>query len=141
MLMSTTTTAPTTSAASIAAAHCDKYLSSTALMTAMKAGEITFEECCAAVEVLSQRNAAAAAKAATPPPAALYAKVSEKGAISVYGLQRMPVTLYLEQWERLLKFSPSLVEFINESLVSGKVRRETAAEKQARKQAAAAAAK
>jgi hypothetical protein len=28
-------------------------------------------------------------------------KVSRKGAISVYGLQRMPVTLYAEQWERL----------------------------------------
>jgi len=28
----------------------------------------------------------------------LYCKVSPKGAISVYGLQRMPVTLYVEQW-------------------------------------------
>jgi hypothetical protein len=33
----------------------------------------------------------------------LYCKVSQKGAISVYGLQRMPVTLYVEQWERLLE--------------------------------------
>ena len=32
----------------------------------------------------------------------LYCKVSEKGALSVYGLQRMPVTLYVEQWGRLL---------------------------------------
>lgn len=29
-------------------------------------------------------------------------KVSEKGALSLYGLQRLPVTLYAEQWERLL---------------------------------------
>jgi|SwirhisoilCB2_FD_contig_31_5794941_length_519_multi_2_in_0_out_0_1 hypothetical protein len=29
-------------------------------------------------------------------------KVSEKGAVSVYGLGRFPVTLYFEQWERLL---------------------------------------
>ena len=29
-------------------------------------------------------------------------KVSEKGGISVYGLGRFPVTLYVEQWERLL---------------------------------------
>jgi hypothetical protein len=29
-------------------------------------------------------------------------KASEKGAVSVYGLQRMPVTLYAGQWERLL---------------------------------------
>jgi len=28
-------------------------------------------------------------------------KVSEKGALSAYGLQRMPVTLYVQQWERL----------------------------------------
>ena len=29
-------------------------------------------------------------------------KVSEKGALSVYGLGRFPVTLYREQWEKLL---------------------------------------
>lgn len=29
-------------------------------------------------------------------------KVSPKGAVSVYGLQRWPVTLYREQWDRLL---------------------------------------
>jgi putative heme degradation protein len=38
----------------------------------------------------------------------LYCKVREKGAISVYGLQRMPVTLYVEQWDRL--FSPEFQE-------------------------------
>jgi hypothetical protein len=37
-------------------------------------------------------------------PQVLTMKVSEKGAISVYGLQRMPVTLYVEQWERLLEY-------------------------------------
>ena len=35
----------------------------------------------------------------------LSCKQSEKGALSVYGLQRMPVTLYAEQWERLLGFA------------------------------------
>ncbi|MDA1179075.1 MAG: hypothetical protein O2931_09810 [Planctomycetota bacterium] len=44
----------------------------------------------------------------------LYCKVSQKGAVSVYGLQRMPVTLYLEQWERLLNFSDELRTFIQE---------------------------
>jgi hypothetical protein len=44
----------------------------------------------------------------------LYCKVSAKGAISVYGLQRMPVTLYVEQWDRLLAFSDDLREFIKE---------------------------
>lgn len=29
-------------------------------------------------------------------------KVSEKGAVSVYGLGRFPVTLYAEQWAKLL---------------------------------------
>ena len=32
---------------------------------------------------------------------AVYCKVSTKGAISLYGLQRMPVTLYNEQWDRI----------------------------------------
>ena len=44
----------------------------------------------------------------------LYCKVSQKGAISVYGLQRMPVTLYVEQWERLLDFSDELRAFMKE---------------------------
>ena len=43
---------------------------------------------------------------------ALSCKVSEKGALSVYGLQRMPVTLYAEQWECLLDFADHIREFI-----------------------------
>ncbi|RIK83674.1 MAG: hypothetical protein DCC68_03145 [Planctomycetota bacterium] len=45
----------------------------------------------------------------------LYCKVSEKGAVSVYGLQRMPVTLYVEQWERLLNFADDLRAFLKEN--------------------------
>jgi len=45
----------------------------------------------------------------------LYCKVSEKGAVSVYGLQRMPVTLYVEQWERLLGFSEEIKQFLKEN--------------------------
>lgn len=41
----------------------------------------------------------------------LSCKVSEKGALSVYGLGRFPVTLYAGQWERLL--SPEMVGTIN----------------------------
>jgi hypothetical protein len=41
----------------------------------------------------------------------LYCKVSPKGAISVYGLQRMPVTLYVEQWDRLLGFADEIRQF------------------------------
>lgn len=44
----------------------------------------------------------------------LYCKVSPKGALSLYGLQRMPVTLYVEQWERLLAFSDEIRKFIEQ---------------------------
>lgn len=44
----------------------------------------------------------------------LYCKVSPKGALSVYGLQRMPVTLYVEQWTRLLEFADQVREFIKQ---------------------------
>jgi len=44
----------------------------------------------------------------------LYCKVSPKGALSLYGLQRMPVTLYVEQWERLLDFSDEIRKFIEQ---------------------------
>jgi hypothetical protein len=39
-------------------------------------------------------------------------KVSDKGAVSVYGLGRFPVTLYKEQWHRLLGLSDDIREFI-----------------------------
>jgi hypothetical protein len=42
----------------------------------------------------------------------LWLKVSAKGALSLYGLQRLPVTLYVEQWERLLGFADELKEFL-----------------------------
>lgn len=39
-------------------------------------------------------------------------KVSEKGGVSVYGLGRFPVTLYQEQWEKLLGMTEELRAFI-----------------------------
>jgi hypothetical protein len=39
-------------------------------------------------------------------------KVSDKGGVSVYGLGRFPVTLYYEQWVRLLAVTDQLREFI-----------------------------
>lgn len=39
-------------------------------------------------------------------------KVSKAGAVSVYGLQRWPVTLYAGQWERLLAVSENIKAFI-----------------------------
>jgi hypothetical protein len=42
-------------------------------------------------------------------------KVSEKGAVSVYGLGRFPVTLYQEQWQKLLGMSNDIKAFIEEN--------------------------
>jgi len=44
----------------------------------------------------------------------IYLKVSEKGGVSVYGLSRFPVTLYLEQWEKILQMGPEIRRFIDE---------------------------
>ncbi len=42
-------------------------------------------------------------------------KVSEKGALSVYGMGRFPVTLYKEQWLKLLGITEELKKFIAEN--------------------------
>ena len=42
-------------------------------------------------------------------------RVSEKGGVSVYGLGRFPVTLYYEQWTRLLEAAPDLKSFLEEN--------------------------
>ena len=42
-------------------------------------------------------------------------KVSEKGGVSVYGLGRFPVTLYYEQWQRLLGAAEDLRGFLEEN--------------------------
>jgi hypothetical protein len=42
-------------------------------------------------------------------------KVSEKGAVSVYGLGRFPVTLYQEQWLKLLEMADEIKTFIAEN--------------------------
>jgi hypothetical protein len=42
-------------------------------------------------------------------------KVSEKGAVSVYGLGRFPVTLYMEQWEKLLAMAEDIKTFIQDN--------------------------
>ena len=41
-------------------------------------------------------------------------KVSEKGGLSVYGLGRFPVTLYQEQWTKLLDMADEIRTFIRE---------------------------
>jgi len=42
-------------------------------------------------------------------------KVSEKGALSVYGLGRFPVTLYKEQWTKLLDMAEDIRVFLKEN--------------------------
>jgi hypothetical protein len=49
-------------------------------------------------------------------------KVGEKGGVSVYGLGRFPVTLYYEQWTRLLEAAPQLRTFLEENKASGKLK-------------------
>lgn len=46
---------------------------------------------------------------------AISLKVSEKGGLSVYGMGRFPVTLYKEQWIKLLDMGDEIREFIREN--------------------------
>ena len=48
-------------------------------------------------------------------PGQLRLKVSEKGGVSVYGLGRFPVTLYKEQWVRLLDHADAIKSFLKDN--------------------------
>ncbi|MCC6138142.1 MAG: hypothetical protein IT287_05890 [Bdellovibrionaceae bacterium] len=65
------------------------------------------------LERLRAENEALKSKKATA--GTLSMKVSEKGALSVYGMGRFPVTLYKEQWLKLLSISEELKKFISEN--------------------------
>ena len=58
----------------------------------------------AELELLRKENAALRKEFAS----GIRFKVSEKGAVSVYGLRRLPVTLYKEQWLKLLDGSSAI---------------------------------
>jgi hypothetical protein len=64
----------------------------------------------AEVERLKAENAALKARATR----GVSIKVSEKGGVSVYGLGRFPVTLYKEQWAKLLDVADDIRAFIKE---------------------------
>ncbi len=49
-------------------------------------------------------------------------KVSEKGGVSVYGLGRFPITLYQEQWLKLLDMSDEIRDFIRDNAAALKVK-------------------
>ena len=48
-------------------------------------------------------------------PGQLRLKVSEKGGLSIYGLGRFPVTLYKEQWNRLLEHTEEIKAFLRDN--------------------------
>jgi hypothetical protein len=81
-------------------------------------GNMSDENLKAELERLRAENAALKKGSST----GLRMKVSEKGALSVYGMGRFPVTLYKEQWLKLLNISDDIRAFIaaNESQLKAK---------------------
>ncbi len=69
------------------------------------------EELKAEVERLRAENEALK----RPARGGLFMRVSEKGAVSVYGLGRFPVTLYKEQWQKLLGSAEQIKIFIQDN--------------------------
>ena len=69
---------------------------------------MTDEDINAELERLRSENAALKKGAAT----GITMKVSEKGGLSIYGMGRFPVTLYKEQWLKLLEMSDDIRTFI-----------------------------
>ena len=77
----------------------------------------TDEELRAELEKLKAENAALKARGTR----GISFRVSEKGAVSVYGLGRFPVTLYQEQWLKLLEVADEIRAFIGEN--AGKLKK------------------
>jgi hypothetical protein len=71
----------------------------------------TEEELKAELERLKAENASLKARGSK----GISMKVSEKGAVSVYGLGRFPVTLYQEQWLKLLEVAEDIRAFIRDN--------------------------
>jgi len=64
---------------------------------------------------LERENAALKAEVAARPMGGVFRmKISEKGGLSVYGLGRFPVTLYKEQWIRLLDHADEVRKELND---------------------------
>jgi hypothetical protein len=66
-------------------------------------------------EELMARIAELEKQAGSKKQGSLEFKVGEKGGVSVYGLGRFPVTLYYEQWVRLLDSADGLRAFLEEN--------------------------
>ena len=78
----------------------------------------------AELERLKAENAALKSRGAK----GISLRVSEKGGVSVYGLGRFPVTLYKEQWSKLLDMADDIRTFINEHEAELKTKEEKARE-------------
>lgn len=48
-------------------------------------------------------------------PRSISLKVSEKGGVSLYGMGRFPITLYKEQWIKVLDYADNIRQFIQEN--------------------------
>ena len=64
-------------------------------------------------QLAASTTALAEAKAATPKPK-LGLKVSVKGAVSMYGIRRFPITYYKEEWPKILDKADAIRAFIAE---------------------------
>jgi hypothetical protein len=71
----------------------------------------TEDELKAELEKLKAENAALKTRTSR----GISMKVSEKGGLSIYGLGRFPVTLYLEQWTKLLDMAEDIRAFLKEN--------------------------
>ena len=69
----------------------------------------------AELEMLRAENARMKARMAKTAASRVKLKVSEKGALSLYGLGRFPVTLYRSQWDTLLNMAEEIKEFITDN--------------------------
>lgn len=69
------------------------------------------EDLRAELERLRRENEALKERRSAQP---IHLKVSQKGAVSLYGLGRFPVTLYKEQWESVLSMADDIRRFLDE---------------------------
>ena len=72
---------------------------------------MTDEEMKAELERLKAENETLKARSAR----AISMKVSEKGGLSIYGMGRFPITLYKEQWSKLLDMADEIRAFMKEN--------------------------
>jgi len=82
--------------------------------------QLTMVEMQAQLAALTAQNAELKAKQPHPPKPTC--KVSVKGALSLYGLGRFPVTLYRSQWESLFANADNVRAFIEANAAALKVR-------------------